>query len=137
MAETEAGKLPRGNGEQILVIDDEEVILQVTRRTLERYGYRVLTATDGAEGVATYVRNQSDIAVVITDMMMPIIDGAATIYALKRINPAVRIIAASGLATNAGHAKIAESGVKHFLAKPYTAEVVLQMINEVLHTRAG
>ena len=91
---TEAGKeqseqpsLSRGNGETVLVVDDEASILTITSQTLQAFGYRVLTATDGADAVATYAQHRDEIAVVLTDMMMPVMDGTATIYALRRINP--------------------------------------------------
>lgn len=124
--------LPRGNGETILVVDDEDSVLIITGQTLQAFGYRVLTATDGADAVAVYVQNKNEIALVLTDMMMPIMDGAATIQALLRINPAVKIIAASGLATNGGAFKTQGAEVKRFLTKPYTAETLLKAIRTTL-----
>ncbi len=118
--------LPRGNGETILVVDDEASILVITGQTLQAFGYRVLTATDGADAVAVYAQHKNEIAAVLTDMAMPIIDGPATIHALRRINPAVKIIAASGLNVNNGVAKISGAGVRHFLTKPYTAGTLLK-----------
>jgi len=81
----------------VLVVDDEFSIRDITQQTLETFGYRVITANDGAEAVALYAQQVSEIALVLTDMMMPVMDGAATIQVLLRINPAVRIIAASGI----------------------------------------
>ena len=69
---TEQASLPRGDGELILVIDDEASILTITKQTLEAFGYRVLTATDGADALSVYVQHKADIAVVLTDMMMPV-----------------------------------------------------------------
>lgn len=128
----DSSSLPRGNGETILIVDDEEFILTITRQTLQAFGYRVLTAKDGAHAVAVYVQHQNEIAMVLTDMMMPVLDGAATIHALTRINPAVKIVAASGLNSNGNQAKAQSSGVKHFLTKPYTAETLLRTIRSVL-----
>jgi PAS domain S-box-containing protein len=130
--QTEKAMLPRGNGETILVVDDEASILTITSQTLQAFGYRVLTATDGAEAVAVYARNMNEIAAVLTDMMMPVMDGPATIHALMRISPAVKIIAASGLNANGGVAKIAGLGVKHFLTKPYTAGTLLKTMRTLL-----
>jgi PAS domain S-box-containing protein len=98
--------LPRGNGETVLVVDDEASILTITSQTLQAFGYKVLTATNGATAVAAYARHQHEIAVVLTDMMMPVMDGPATILALKEINPMVKIVAASGLNSNGGEAKV-------------------------------
>ena len=130
--QSEAANLPRGNGETILVVDDEASILTITSQTLQAFGYRVLTATDGADAVAVYARHADEIAIVLTDMMMPVMDGAATIHALMRINPAVKIIAASGLNANNGTAKVAGAGVKHFLTKPYTAGTLLKAMQAIL-----
>jgi len=125
--------LHRGSGETILVIDDESSVLTITQQTLEAFGYRVLVAHDGAEGVALYAQRRASIAVVLTDMVMPIMDGPATVNALMHINPEIQIIAASGLDANGRIAKAAGNGVKHFLPKPYTAETLLTTLRNVLH----
>ena len=124
--------LPRGNGEMVLVVDDEPSILTVTNQTLQAFGYRVLTATDGADAVAVYVQHKNEIAVIFTDMMMPVMDGAAVIHALKRINPGVKIIAASGLNAYGGLVNASGAGIKHFLTKPYTAETLLTALRTIL-----
>lgn len=123
---------PRGRGETVLVVDDEAGIRTIAKRVLEAFGYRVLLASDGAEALALYGQHQADIAVVLTDMMMPLMDGAATIQALVRLNPEVRIISASGLATDAQAAGQAASRVLAFLPKPYTAETLLGAIRVAL-----
>ncbi len=124
--------LPRGNGELILVVDDEEGIRQITRQILEAFGYRVLLAIDGSDALALFAEQQHDISLVLTDMMMPIMDGNAVIRVLMKMRPDVRIIAASGLNENHVVAKAISGGVKHFLAKPYTADSLLKIIREVL-----
>jgi CheY-like chemotaxis protein len=125
--------LPRGDGETILVVDDEDSILTITSQTLEAFGYRALTASDGADALAVYVQRRNEISVVLTDMMMPVMDGAATIQALRRINPKVKIIAASGLGANGGTLKAAGADIKHFLTKPYTAQLLLNTLRSILH----
>ena len=130
--QTQRVSLPRGNGETILVVDDEASILTITCQTLLAFGYRVLKAADGAEAVALYARHEHEVAVVLTDMMMPVLDGCALIHALKRINPAVKIIAASGLNAEGNVAKVTEAGVNHFLTKPYTAGTLLKTLQEIL-----
>jgi len=128
----EEASLPRGNGETILVVDDETSILIITSQTLQAFGYQVLTATDGAEAVAIYAQHRHEIAVVLTDMMMPIMDGPATIRALTKIDPAVKIVAASGRNASAEVAKASGIGVKHFLTKPYTAGTLLKSMRAIL-----
>jgi PAS domain S-box-containing protein len=130
--ETPAIELPRGSGETILVVDDESSILAVTRQTLEDFGYRVLTAADGAEAVALYAADRDGIAMVLTDMRMPILDGTSLIRVLQRINPAVRIVTSSGFSSTASRSNLAPGEIKHFLAKPYTAETLLRTLHTVL-----
>jgi len=124
--------LPLGKGELILVVDDEESIREITRGTLETFGYTVITAGDGTEALALYADKRNDIAVVLTDMVMPFMDGSATIRALQRMNPKVRIIAASGLGVGQRVGEGALEGVSVFLNKPYTAEKLLKTLAQVL-----
>ena len=123
---------PRGNGETVLVVDDEAGIREIVQRTLKAFGYQVLLASDGAEAVALYEQHQATIAVVLTDMMMPLMDGTATIQELVRLNPQVRIIAASGLVTDTTAAGAAGARVTGFLPKPYTAETLLTAVRDAL-----
>jgi len=123
---------PHGNGELILVVDDEAAVRAITQETLESFGYRVVTAADGSEAAALYAQHQADVAAVFTDMMMPVMDGPATIRVLMQMNPEVRIIAASGLNAEGGAAKVAGMGVKHFLPKPYTSLALLLMLKKSL-----
>ncbi|MEO8450054.1 MAG: PAS domain S-box protein [Gemmatimonadota bacterium] len=124
---------PRGSGELVLVVDDEYAIRRIVQGTLERFGYGVLLAANGAEAVALYAEHRQEIAIVLTDMAMPVMDGPATIVALKVLNPAVRIIGSSGLASEAAVAKAVEAGVRHFVPKPYTAETMLRALQRVLN----
>ena len=130
----ESPDLPRGKGELILVVDDEESVRTITRRTLEAFGYRVVLATNGAEALVVYVERQHEIAVVLTDMMMPIMDGPALIRALYNLDDSVRIIAASGLHAVGNGTRALDVGVKEFLAKPYTTAAMLQVLARVLKT---
>jgi CheY-like chemotaxis protein len=131
-AMAEVAKMPRGNGESILVIDDEVSVRRITQQTLQAFGYRVITANDGAEGLATYVRQREDIDLVVTDMMMPVMDGPALIQVLRKLNPELPVIAASGLSTDEHAARATGLGVKQFLFKPYTAATLLNAVKQVL-----
>ena len=122
----------QGQGETILVVDDEEPICRVLKRTLERSGYRVVTATDGAKACEYYALNWREISLILTDMMMPVMDGAATISMVLSINPGARVIASSGLHVAENIAKAQSLGVRDFLSKPYEAAVVLGMVREAL-----
>ncbi|MFQ5798707.1 MAG: ATP-binding protein, partial [Bacteroidota bacterium] len=129
----EKAEPPKGRGELVLVVDDEASILDITKETLEAYGYRVESASDGTEGVALYAEKKGEIDVVLTDMMMPYLDGSATIRALQKINPEVKIIAMSGLAANGREKEV--PGAKSFLGKPYTAEKLLKALQEILTSK--
>jgi PAS domain S-box-containing protein len=132
-AEITPEKIPHGNGELILIIDDEASIRSITAETLEAFGYRVISACDGVAGVAQYGRQIREIAAVITDMAMPIMDGRATIMVLLRMNPDVKIIATSG-STAPGSDEGVSAGAQYFLPKPYTAETILRTLHQLLQT---
>jgi PAS domain S-box-containing protein len=127
--------LPRGRGEIVLLVDDETSILTVTGRTLTAFGYRVLTARNGVEAVAIYAQNLDRISVVLSDMMMPTMGGPALIEGLQRMNPKVKVLAASGLSADAQVAGGRNPAIKGFLAKPYTAAELLQAIRSVIDAR--
>lgn len=122
-------ELPQGNGELILVIDDEASIREITKTSLETYNYKVITASDGIEAVALYAEYRDKISIVLTDMLMPAMDGLTTIRTLHKINPNVKIIAISGLATTEKMNAAYDLGIKAFLSKPYTAKQLLETID--------
>jgi PAS domain S-box-containing protein len=126
-------EVPRGAGEWVLVVDDEASVRLISQHTLEMYGYRVVTASNGTEGVEVYGERKSEIALVITDMMMPVMGGPAMIKALTDINPGVRIIATSGLGANGSAVGSGVPGVMHFLPKPYSAHTLLHTVNWALN----
>ncbi|MBS0657317.1 MAG: PAS domain S-box protein [Verrucomicrobia bacterium] len=127
---------PRGAGQLILVVDDEASIRQITQQALEFYGYRVKLASDGAEAVAAVAQPGSDIKLMLTDMMMPIMDGPSCIRVIRRLRPELPIIAASGLAANAqAPQQLADLGVTSFLVKPYSSEAMLTEIARVLQLK--
>src|SRR6185312_4743331 len=95
-------ELPRGNGETVLVIDDEPAVREVVRSLLKIYGYAPLVAEDGASGIALFREQQSNVAVVVTDMMLPGIQGPEVIRELRSINPDVRVVAMSGVISERG-----------------------------------
>lgn len=127
-------ELPRGEGETVLVVDDEASVRQITKQTLEAFGYRVLTASDGTEAVALYVQERDRINIALVDMAMPIMDGASTIRVLTKLDPSLPLIAASGIAGYAGVTSAGETVARHFVQKPYTADILLRMLRNVLDT---
>jgi len=131
--EEEQVATPHGAGELVLVVDDEKSIRDITKETLESYGYRVLTVSDGTEAVALYAERKGEVDVVLTDMMMPYMDGPATIRALTKMDPEVTIIAMSGLGGGVKNHLPEDLGVRASLQKPYTAEQLLRTLHLVIH----
>jgi two-component system, cell cycle sensor histidine kinase and response regulator CckA len=124
--------LPRGSGELVLIVDDEPNIVQVTSATLQRFGYRTITASDGAEGLAIFADRRREIAAVLTDISMPLMDGPALIRALRTVSPEVRIIAMSGLMSHVQTEQLETLSVNGFLSKPFTAEALLSAVASAL-----
>jgi two-component system cell cycle sensor histidine kinase/response regulator CckA len=124
--------MPLGNGENILVVDDEEAIRQLTRQTLESFGYATLGASNGVEALVVLAEADPAVDLVLTDMMMPVMDGAALAAELAKLHPNLPIIAMSGLNANGGVARAAVAGVDHFLSKPFTTATLMGSVADAL-----
>lgn len=128
--------LPQGRGETILVVDDEAGIRDVTRELLMRHHYEVLVAEDGTEAVAMFALRREVISLVLTDVVMPFMDGVALVRALRRMDKNVKIMAMSGLASSFDSGERASElrnlDVAAFLQKPFSAEKLLTAVNSVL-----
>jgi two-component system, cell cycle sensor histidine kinase and response regulator CckA len=122
----------RGNGELILIVDDEAQIREVTAATLAHYGYRVLIAKDGAEALALFATRSNEISVVITDLNMPNLDGAALSNVVQQMNAKVKILAMSGMTSGARNPQL-QRFVGSFLVKPFKAESLLFAVNGLLN----
>lgn len=122
---------PFGDGELILVVDDEPAICEITKTSLESFGYRVLTASDGVDAVAVYAEHKDEVDIVLMDMMMPNMAGPPAIQVLKRMNPLVKIIAVSGLPSSDKVKEAMNMGANTFIAKPYTAQELLKTLRKI------
>ncbi len=123
-----------GHGELVLVVDDEECIRDSARFALEAGGYSVLVAADGTEALAEFAKNSGEISVVVTDIMMPVMDGVALICALRAIAPTLPIIASTGLMENEQSADMRELNIGTVLHKPYSGFTLLESVHEALRT---
>jgi PAS domain S-box-containing protein len=121
-----------GERELILLVDDEAEIREITKKTLETYNYRVLTASDGIEAIAVYAQDQDRIDAVLLDLMMPQMDGLTAMRTLHKINPNIKMIAVSGVTTKERTAAATEIGSQAFLAKPYRTEELLLTLRSVI-----
>jgi PAS domain S-box-containing protein len=128
---------PRGNGELVLVVDDEANICDTTRRSLERQGYSTLLAQDGIEALAQFSSHQAEVRAVVTDYMMPLMDGVTLCRTLRRLSPGTPLIVSSGGLFGQSGSEALRSfedlGIRHVLHKPHNAEALLRALDEVLH----
>lgn len=132
-APAEEQELPRGRGEMILVVDDEQPVREAVQRVLVAHRYTVCLAQDGAEALAIFARNPGKFAAVLTDLMMPHMDGVAFIHALRRLAPRLPIIASTGLAQKAQLAALQAQRVETILRKPYDSTALIQALESLLH----
>jgi PAS domain S-box-containing protein len=130
-SQTSNGML-NGNGELILVVDDEETILRVTKMILESKGYRIITAHDGPEAVAIFAQQMNTISVVLTDMALPFMDGITLIRSLNKIKPSVPFIASTGQSQNVHAQELEKLGVTNLLTKPYDTQKLLEALRRAL-----
>jgi hypothetical protein len=122
--------------ETILVVEDEEAMREVIRRVLERGGYQVLIAANGTEALALDADANRDIALLLTDLVMP--DGLGGIELAARLRherPALKVVLTSGYANEmTGQAFRLPSGA-HFIQKPYKPQSLAQMVRDALDDR--
>jgi two-component system, cell cycle sensor histidine kinase and response regulator CckA len=135
LAEAEAREPPGGKGELLLIVDDEAAHLHIASLVLTQAGYRVLTASNGAEALTLYAEQPQGIHAVLMDMIMPVMGGAQAIQALRRLNPAVKIIAFTGLYTVGATGQAVVADVQAVLPKPYTVRNLLATVRSVLDAR--
>jgi CheY-like chemotaxis protein len=128
----EVDALPRGRGELILVVDDEAPIRAATSIMLERHGYRVLTASEGVEALATFLQNRTAVRLVLTDVVMPVMGGVALTRALRLVEPKLKVIATSGLTDQANQIGLGAAGADRILAKPCDSRELLGAIHTLL-----
>ncbi|MCK9364611.1 MAG: PAS domain S-box protein [Syntrophales bacterium] len=125
------GTIARG-AETILLVDDEQMILGVNKEMLEFIGYRVYAVGSGQEAIAVYMEKRSEIDLVILDMILPGISGSDTFDRLRRLNPGLKVLLASGYSINGEAQAIMDRGCNGFLQKPFRLESLSQKVREIL-----
>jgi two-component system, cell cycle sensor histidine kinase and response regulator CckA len=120
----------------VLVVDDEAPLREALMFTLQDSGYEVYSAEDGSDALALYFQRRDEIDVVLTDLSMGGMDGIQLTRSLRKLNPNVRVIAASGHFTNENMAILRGLGVEHLLDKPFPGERLLKTLREVLEPAA-
>ena len=122
--------LPLGHGEMILIMDDEATVRHLAQTTLQNYGYRVVTAMSGLDGITTFEEYQHEIKLLVSDTDMPLLDGIAAIRAVQKLRPEIPIIITSGNQHDKTQLGRIDTAHLAFLEKPYTIE---QLLNAVAH----
>jgi signal transduction histidine kinase len=123
---------PAGHGEQVLLVDDEACVREITKATLEAYGYRVLLAQDGVDAIAQFARRAGEIAAVVTDQEMPMLSGAGCIRGIRRLAPRVPVLLVSGTGTPAVPIELRDETRLELLPKPFTQAQLLRALHRVL-----
>lgn len=119
-----------GEGELILVVDDEAQIREIATIILEKHNYKILAANNGIEAIALYAQHKHQINAVLMDIVMPEMDGITAIRTLQKMNKQVQIIVCSGLNSMEVFAQVADN-VQAVLSKPYTAKELLQTLHHL------
>ena len=127
---TNSGK--PGTGTTLLLVDDEESVLRVVRRLMERAGFKVLTATDGRAAVELFRASKDDIHAVVVDMTMPGMDGETVCREMLAIKPGIALIFASGFASGEMASRFKPGEISGFIQKPYRHEVLIETVRTAL-----
>jgi CheY-like chemotaxis protein len=131
--ETKKARSPqKGRGDLILFVDDDEAYRLTMQAALSEQGFRVIVAQDGREGAALYRTYQDQIGVVITDLMMPVLDGAGLIEAVRALNASVPVVLISGGRGEEELADALRDQIVDFLGKPFEAHRLLETLHNVL-----
>ncbi len=121
----------QGSG-QVLVVDDEEMVRKISRKLLNRLGFKVILARDGREGIEVFKQHQSDIRAVLLDMTMPEMSGFEVLKELHKINPQVPVLLTSGYNEDETMQKFANTGKAGFIQKPFTLAEIQKALFQLL-----
>jgi len=126
------GESLRKGAETILVVDDEEAVLSLAGRILEKAGYIAILADKGKEAVRVYRERHDEIALVVLDMVMPEMDGRDVFNALKEIDPDVKVILSSGFSVSGQAGALMEEGIQAFVQKPFSIADLCNTVRRVI-----
>ncbi len=123
---------PKGNRELILLIEDEVEVAEMAAEMLAIQGYRVIVTHDGVVALKIYERIGRQIALVILDFFLPILDGDAVFDELRALNPDISVVLSSGFAEQGKISSMLTQGLRGFIPKPYTSERLLMQVRSIL-----
>jgi PAS domain S-box-containing protein len=118
--------------ETVLLVDDEDMIIDVGTRMLNKLGYKVFTARDGREAIGVFQKHQGKIDVIVLDMIMPQMGGGETYDRIKKITPGVKVLLSSGYSINGQASEILNRGCNGFIQKPFNLQDLSQSLRTVL-----
>jgi CheY-like chemotaxis protein len=116
----------------VLLVDDDESVRAVARKMLERIGFKVIVAADGAKAVELFREHQAEIVCAIVDLTMPQLDGAETFRELRRLRPDVRVVLSSGYNEQDVTQRFVGKGLAGFIQKPYQLSTLVNVLRDVL-----
>ena len=123
---------PEGARELVMIVDDEDLVTMLAQRVLTDEGYRVVTARDGFQALDLYRKLRDQIALIILDFTMPVMDGSDVFHELREINPQVPVVLSSGFAEQDRLREMLAKGMRGFIPKPYTQQKLLTQIRATL-----
>lgn len=132
--ETRAGGLPRGEGQRILVVEDEEEVRSLLVSMLSTLGYSVMSASNGREGLDRFREADCNVDLVLTDIVMPGMDGIKLARNLRARKPGLKIIAISGYTVGLREERIREAGMMEMIKKPFRIRDLAETISRCLGT---
>ena len=116
----------------ILLIDDEEMVVQITEKMLQKMGYKILNAYSGHEGLKLFQKYQNQIGLIICDMIMPKMDGLELVFRLREIDPFVKVLLSSGSLIEEDEKDVVRRGFDGLIKKPYTMNALSAKIEKLL-----
>ena len=125
--------MPQGSG-NILFVDDEEILRRIGERILTNLGYTVWVASDGEEGLSIYKKRHQEIDLVITDMIMPIMNGRELFHQIKQVNADCKILLASGFTKEDDLKELNAAGLCGFIGKPYQGKELALIVDQILQS---
>jgi CheY-like chemotaxis protein len=122
-----------GQGKTILLIDDEELVINISEMMLKKLGYKVFKAHNGYEGIQLFEENKTEIDLIISDLEMPKMNGNEVLSKLREIDPEIKVMLSSGSLTDSDEQSIIDRGFNGFLKKPYNLNALCGKISEILN----
>jgi PAS domain S-box-containing protein len=126
-----------GDGQTILLVEDEKIVLEVTKTMLEKLGYRVIAAANGREAIAAYEQHLAGVDLVLSDMIMPDMTGEVLFSILKTRAPALKMVIMSGYPLGEKGAELLEQGLIDWFQKPASFKQLSQIMGQALGESPG